>query len=333
LVGTLATLTTVVIAVALILSRGIGTQSDPPRPRAAPSTAHSAPSKPPAVHAYEPSPDEPYRNGKRLAGRIAQRLATYQRDAETSDVAAAALDARASAPVLRRLASLVVPHRRSWAEVVYVQLSGVSATSLGAMVILRQRTEDPSGKRDSVTRVLDIRLRRSGGPWSFAGLGSVGGAPVVRPVWVAPDARRVLDDSRIWLSDTARWDIYRGGIDTSLLRRLVQIATSTPISVSVLRTGHPERVWGTERRSAHSLGAAADIYAVGGMSVVRQRRAVGSAAHQLASELVQGRARQVGSPWVFAPGGKRSFTDAVHQDHIHLQQTARGAAGASEIAG
>jgi hypothetical protein len=32
-------------------------------------------------------------------------------------------------------------------------------------------------------------------------------------------------------------------------------------------------------------------------------------------------AAQVGSPWILGAGGSQSFTDEVHEDHIHLQQT------------
>jgi len=59
---------------------------------------------------------------------------------------------------------------------------------------------------------------------------------------------------------------------------------------------------------------------VGGRLVVQQQRE-GSPAFQLAADLVAGSASQVGSPWILGTGAPQSFTDAVHQDHIHVQQT------------
>ncbi len=39
------------------------------------------------------------------------------------------------------------------------------------------------------------------------------------------------------------------------------------------------------------------------------------------AQLVIAGAAQVGSPWILGAGGSQSFTDEVHEDHIHLQQT------------
>jgi hypothetical protein len=134
-------------------------------------------------------------------------------------------------------------------------------------------------------------------------------------------ARRILENPRIALPDSARWDIYRRGIDERLLDVLDRLAEKRRISVSVLRSGHPRQVWATSRPSAHSRGYAADIYAVSGRLVVNQRDP-GTPAHAMAATLVADGAAQVGSPWVLSPGGSRSFSDEVHQDHVHLQWTA-----------
>ena len=76
----------------------------------------------------------------------------------------------------------------------------------------------------------------------------------------------------------------------------------------------------TARPSAHSEGLAADIYAIDGRFVITQRL-TDSGAYEVASTLLANGATQLGSPWVLGPGGARSFTDAVHQDHIHVQQS------------
>lgn len=286
-------------------------ETQPPKPFEQPSLRF-APYEPPAV--------EPYVNGKRIAGRVAQRLATY--DPGTTAVALAATVApRAMAPgeLGRMVAPLIQADRRSSGEVLYAQLSGVTPTTLGVMVVVRQHLEEPYGRRSSVTRVFDVRLSRTTGPWSLERVGSVGGTPVPRPARLSAAAARVVDHPNIMLPDSARWDIYSGAIDDGLLGALANAADRRRIAIAVLRTGHPANVWATTRQSAHTSGYAADIYAVDGRLVVTQR-ANGSAAQQLAAAFLAGGAKQVGSPWVLPPAGTRSFTDAVHQDHIHVQQ-------------
>ena len=269
---------------------------------------------------YEPPAEEPYANGKRLAGRVAQRLATFRQGSSAVEIAAGvgAVGERA-AELERVVAPLRDPGRRSSGEVVYVQLSGVTASTLGAMVVVRQHLEDAAGARETVVRVMDVRLRRTDGPWSLDRVGSVGGTAVPRPADLSPPAARVLDHPNIQLPDTARWDIHRGWIGDELLRALADAADGTELAVTVLRTGHPQNVWATERLSAHSTGRAVDIYAVDGKLVLRQRTN-GSSAQRLAAAFLAGGATQVGSPWVLAPGGRRSFTDPVHWDHVHVQQ-------------
>ena len=268
---------------------------------------------------YDPDAAEEYPNGKRLAARAAATALTYPRGA-TAPAIARRLGA--SGGQRRELAAAVedavVPGMESTARVVYPQLAGVTSTSLGAMVVVRQRLRGADGQARTLTRVVDVRLRRDGGPWRLEEIGSVGGRPVPRPADLSAAARRVLDNPRITLSDSARWDIYRGSIDEGLLAALDDAAGRQSISVSVLRSGHPREVWQTSRPSAHSQGYAADVYAVGGRLVIRQREP-GSPAHALTAALVAGGAAQVGSPWILPPGGSRSFSDDVHQDHVHVQ--------------
>jgi hypothetical protein len=296
-------------------STGITTQSAPPSR----TTPFSNPQQRFAL--YEPPAEEQYANGKRLAGRVAQRLATFRPLAGARELASSVGAVGQRAAELQRIVGpLLDPARRSAGEVVYVQLSGVTATTLGAMVVVRQHLEDGAGTRQLVVRVMDVRLRRTDGPWSLDRVASVGGTAVPRPASVSPAAARVLDHPNIQLPDTARWDIHRGGIDDGLLRALGDAADRWPFAVSVLRTGHPPNVWAAGRPSAHAAGSAADIYAVAGTLVVRQRMKE-SSARQLAAAFLAAGAAQVGSPWTLPPGGRRSFADRVHWDHIHVQQT------------
>lgn len=268
---------------------------------------------------FEPAPEEKYPNAKQLAARVAQAATTYARGSTPRQVAegigASAIGVDALADVI---APLVDREARSGGEVVYPQLSGVTPTSLGTMVVVRQTKEWADGRRQSITRVLDIRLRRAGGPWTLDQVASVGGRERERPGNLGPQAQRVLEHPSITLSDSARWDIYSGRVDEQLLRTLADGADVRPISVGILISGHPENVWATPRRSAHSAGFAADIYAVGGQLVVRQQQ-VGSSAYRLTQDFLRNGARQIGSPWAFGPG---TIKDDTHLDHVHVQARA-----------
>lgn len=275
----------------------------------------------PEIELYEPAEAEEYANAKRVAGRAAQRAVTYARGATAREVASSLPPAAAGEAALAdAIEPVIEPGARSEGEIVYPQLSGVTPTSLGVMVVTRQTLQDRAGRRRSVTRVLDVRLRRSGGRWSLERIASVGGSPRERPDDLAEAAERVLDSSNIVLPDSARWDIHRGDVNPSLLSALADAARDRELSVAVLESGHPPNVWATEQPSAHASGLAADIWAVDGEPVIEQRTS-GSPAYDLAQELLAGGARQLGGPWDLAPGA-RSFTDPVHQDHIHLQQSA-----------
>jgi hypothetical protein len=298
---------------------------DTPQPASSGTPAPEAPAPRvawPAPVRYAPDRAEDYPNGKRLAARVAARAVTYPRGASARQVARRLGPSAAGTAALAAAIEPVVERKlESSGRVVYPQLSGVTPTSLGAMVVVRQRLRGPAGERRTVTRVFDVRLRRSGGPWRLDRIGSVGGKAVPRPQTLSPAARRVIGNANITLTDSARWDIYRGDIDAGLLGALDRFAERRRISVSVLRSGHPREVWETSRPSAHSRGYAADIYAVDGRLVVRQREA-GEPAHALAESVVAAGAAQVGSPWILGPGGRRSFSDPVHQDHLHVQWAA-----------
>lgn len=312
--------------IALAGCGGNGDGSDSSGPSAATSSASTGSEEPSGLEAYsarqyKPNPAEEYPNGKRLAARVAQAALTYEPGASAMDVARSLPRSQVGdAALARAIEPAVHPDLRSVGEVVYPQLSGVTETSLGTMVITRQLLENSSGERESLTRVLDVRLRLNGGSWSLEQIGSVGGSPVDRPPSLPGPAERILDSPRIELSDSARWDIYRGQIDPSLLDVLATAAKRYRLTVGILSSGHPTNVWATSRPSAHSQGFAADIYEVDGRPVVEQGR-TGSPAYRLAQEFAAGGAYQLGSPWVFADGGGSSFTDAVHADHLHLQQS------------
>ena len=270
---------------------------------------------------FNPVRGDVQRDAKRIAGRVAERLTTYERGTSADQLARRVAG---PGPRARRLATaarpLVRADARSTGMVVYPQLGGLTASTASVMVIVRQHAEAPDVEPAVVTRTLDIRLRRSSGMWALDRLASAGGDPVPRPSDLSRAARAVLDNRRIELSDSARWDIHRGGVDERLLEAMSAAARRSRYRVAVIDSGHPRNVFGTARRSAHASGFAVDIYAVEDRLVVAQRRARGPA-YAFARRLYARAPYQLGSPWTFSGGGS-AFTDEVHQDHIHLQQRA-----------
>ena len=313
------------LVAALLALGGCGSSSDlPPSEVVEELVERQVPDSRPKIDPYDPLAAEEYPEGKRIAGRAAERALTYARDASPRQVAAyvgsSVVGERALADAVE---PAVEPGMRSAGRVVYAQLSGVTVDSLGAMVVTEQRLQDAKGRWRSLTRVLDVRLVRNGGPWKLEEIASVGGSPVSRPDELSASAERVLDNRNIDLPDSARWDIFRGTVDPALLDEMDAGAKKQKLSVTVLQTGHPPNVWETDQPSAHSSGFAVDIWGVDGTPVIEQREP-GSKAYELASSFVSDGATQVGSPWVLGAGGTTSFADEVHQDHLHLQQSSVG---------
>lgn len=294
-----------------------GGRVGPPLTSGTSTERQPVPPPPPRPAVYRPRPSEDYPNGKRIAAAAALRATTYERGSTAAEVARAIGRASVGQRALAAaIAPAVDPESTSTAEVVYPQLSGITPTTLGAMVIVRQTLQSEDGDTRSYERVVDVRLRLVGGRWMLEQIGDVGGRELDRPENLSPAAQRLLADPGVDLSDSARWDIYRGGVDEGLLAALADAGRRFDFAVGILDSGHPPYVWATSRRSAHSVGYAADIHEVDGRLVIDQRQ-VGSPAYRLAQFLAP-TAAQLGSPWSFGGG---SFSDAVHQDHLHLQRS------------
>lgn len=299
-----------------LLAAGCQQPGPPARPSLAP------------VARYQPLPGEPVPNGKQVAADVVQMLMTRVHGQQPADVVAASTALLAPGLTVEKLAQASAPllaEPVSTGEIVYPQIGGLSPLGPGAqraavMVVARQRMLSAAGTQAEVVRTLDVRLQVVEGSWRVAELASVGGEPVQRPAGLDPRAVAVLDDPRIELPDTCRWDIHAGRISLDLLGVLAAAAAVAPVSVAVLVTGHPVNVFDTERVSNHNQGRAVDLWRVGGQPVVNTGASTGPAADVLRAASDDARTRQTGSPDgsdLDGPG-RRSFTDLVHKDHLHL---------------
>jgi hypothetical protein len=315
------------IVIAAVAGGGDSKDEQSRAQRGAPATETAGAPAAPRPAAYEPPRGDVSRVIKRLSGRAAERLTTYPAGTTARELAARIVNRGGTAGTTARAVRPLLSPGASTGRVLYPQLGGLTATEASVMVVVRQRVQAAERPATTVTRTLDVRLRRSNTGWGVDHLASAGGSPVAAPERLSPEARKVLGDPRIRLPDSARWDIYRGEVDEGLLRAMAAAAKRAPYAVTVIDSGHPRNVFATSRPSAHSAGSAVDIYEVDGRLVVRQR-GQGTPAYSFARALYGARAYQLGSPWAFTGGGS-SFTDAVHQDHIHLQQAAASTVAAA----
>ena len=289
-------------------------------------TSTPAPTAPPTPALYEPPAGEQLPKFKRLAGRFAQTLATYDASGRPAPPQRPP-DYIGSEPALAAAAApLILSDRWSRAEVEFVQYGGLTpvspaATSGVAMVVLRQVLQSRDGDSLVVRRTLDLRLRQQQGAWRVTELASAGGPPVSPPARLPTAARQVLDDRRIDLPDSARWDIYSGQISEHLLRVMLRLADVTPLRATVLKTGHPQRVVDGRTAapvSAHWSGRAVDINALGVVPIADSPPALVRSVVEAAGALQE--VAQIGAPpgLDLDGGGRRWFTNLVHADHLHV---------------
>ena len=280
---------------------------------------------------YEPGPEETViPNAKRLAARAVQMLTTYAPGETPEEIAARAVDpalTAANSPSMMTAAGLAVagaplfvPGVRSVGEIVYPQLGGHQPKQVASsiMVVVRQVLIGEDDSETPVVRTVDVRLRVQDGSWALQALPSTGGQPVARPDDLSADAQAVLDDERIGLPDSARWDIHARRVDERLLSLMRRIGERHVYRVGALQSGHPVEVFGTAKTSMHTRGLAVDVWQVGGVPVAAQAGDTSSEAYELAQWLYTDGVGKLGSPWALDGFGGRSFTDDVHHDHLHV---------------
>lgn len=270
----------------------------------------------PAVR-YRPLPGEPEPEAKQAAADVLQAMTTFSAGPDPASAVATALGGL-GAPValVGEAAPLLVSGAASAGDIVYPQLGGLTGQAASVMVVLRQRLLE-GGVLRSVVRTIDVRLARNGQAWIVTGIESVGGAPPDPAPPPSPIAAPVLANSKIDLPDSARWDIIAGTIDDRVLRVLAKLGTDHQLAITVLATGHPHEVFGSGHLSNHTGGRAVDLWAVDGRPVVEQRDPVGPLA-VLARSLLADGVTELGGPWDLDGPGGASFTNTVHQDHLHV---------------
>jgi len=140
------------------------------------------------------------------------------------------------------------------------------------------------------------------------------------------DASSLLSNPRLGLSTNARADLAAGVVDPRLVSLLAQLITRHTLYVGGFKTGHPmmivtDRGLGN-RVSTHYYGRGADIMTVDGVTVSPTNRAARAVVLELQTRLVDA-SSEIGQPWGDLVGDG-TFTNAVHQDHIHVGLLSNG---------
>lgn len=298
----------------------------PPPPTAEPSSpsstsavaptpaAAAAQQRSPVTSIWQPGPGEVQPEIKQAAAAFIETAGTWTNGAG----AVASLSAVGTpAAVARTASALEAPGAlASTVHVVYPQYGGIAPDRAAVMVLFDQTLQNSAGSMTSREQLLDVRLVRQGaGGWTVERvnpLTSLGPAQ-----GLSATARAVLASPRLQLPAPARADVSSGRMDDRLLRVMLDLSSSYVLTVDVLHTGHIQTVYPTERVSNHAVGRAVDIRAIDGSPVVdpATSRELLTQVMVRAAELG---ATEVGGPFDLNGPKPGYFSDAVHQDHLHL---------------
>lgn len=216
---------------------------------------------------------------------------------------------------LRPLAEQVEGVEQSVVEMIYPQYGGLTRDRRRASVmIVLDLIAIPKGNSTSTrtSMTLDVRLRRRGS-WQVTKVLIPKARQYAAPLPAGTD--QLLRSQRIDLPREARLDLASGRIDPRLVRTLTVLSKRWHLGVHVLRTGHPENVFGTERTSNHTKGRAVDLWALDHIPVIAHDRAPWRDVMEAAAGLG---ADEIGGPVDIGSPGPPYFTNDVHQDHLHV---------------
>jgi hypothetical protein len=199
-------------------------------------------------------------------------------------------------------------------EVIEAQYGGLLATTASVLVVCRQWWADRAGRIASGGTTVDVRLSRHQPHWQVT---AVHPAVLPRPAHhVSPAAKAVLAEPRIELPPAARADVASGQVHESVLSAMLQLSRAFRIGVSVVRSGHPTYVFGTDRVSDHTYGRAFDTWQIDGRPVVDP-----ATPRRLVTDYMVAAAKagsyNVGGPYAMTYGATSFFSDATHHDHVH----------------
>jgi hypothetical protein len=256
-----------------------GTPSTRPSPMTPNPTASTPAARLPQVHPWHPNPNDVSPEVKRAAVQL--------------------VEARGN--------------RRDHAlQVIDAQYGGILPASASVLVVCRYWTLDRAGIR-SGGATYDVRLQRLGRRWRITAVHpSHPGPPAAR---LSAPAHQVLASPRIDLPPAARADVLSGRAHDSVLTAMLRLSKKYDVGVSVVRSGHPIHVFGTDRLSDHPRGRAFDTWRINGRAVV-DRHTPRALVTGYMRDLAALDAYNVGGPYLLG-SAPQYFSDPTHHDHVH----------------
>ncbi|MEY9929258.1 hypothetical protein ABH926_003898 [Catenulispora sp. GP43] len=159
----------------------------------------------------------------------------------------------------------------------------------------------------------DVRLVQASPRWTVTQVNpSQPGPPTTTPTAAA---KTLLANPRVSLPPAGLADVRSGQVHDSVLTVLQELSQEHELMVSVVRSGHPIYVFGTNRLSDHPRGRAVDVWRIDGHAVVDPATPTA-----LVDNLMR-RAAALGSYNVGGPrqlSGPQFFSDPTHHDHVHM---------------
>ncbi|GAB7004874.1 hypothetical protein JCM18899A_23470 [Nocardioides sp. AN3] len=202
-------------------------------------------------------------------------------------------------------------------EVIDAQYGGLLSSTASVLVVCRSFTS----RADRIVEdghTFDVRLSLTGGRWRVTAVHpSRPGRPTAHP---SAAVRHVLASSRIDLPPAARTDVASGLVHDDVLEAMLTLARRWPLGVSVIRSGHPIDVFGTDRPSDHPQGRAFDTWRIGDHPVVRPATSRALVSAYMEAVAAAG-SYNVGGP-VLLGAAPQFFSDRTHHDHVHAGFTA-----------
>jgi hypothetical protein len=202
-------------------------------------------------------------------------------------------------------------------QVIDAQYGGLLTSTASVLVVTRSFTLR-AGHVVTGGHTFDVRLALLGGRWRVTAVHpSHPGRATAHPTVAA---RRVLASPRITLPPAAHADVASGLVHDSVLEAMLTVSRRWPIGVSVVRSGHPIFVFGTNRRSDHPLGRAFDTWRIADHAVVRPTTPRSLITAYMEALAAAG-SHNVGGP-VLLGAAPQYFSDRTHHDHVHAGFTA-----------
>ncbi|HEX6021407.1 MAG TPA: CHAP domain-containing protein, partial [Solirubrobacter sp.] len=130
-----------------------------------------------------------------------------------------------------------------------------------------------------------------------------------------PEALALLKNKNVILDDVGIADIKAGRIDPRVVAVLAKLSQEHEIKVSCMCSDHSKLTAGGSI-SNHFYGRGLDIAAIDGEIVGPGSTLAREVASELSSLDPNYRPNEIGSPWAIS--GPGYFTDAAHQNHLHI---------------